>query len=177
MSFLSLVPGLARPLLAVALATFSAGAVWQIQSWRYERQLAVQARLHLQTLNQLAQVSASAQQKQSEQHFALEQRLYSTEQAQQRVLNDAKQRQARLRDRLATAELRLSVLLDATDSARSNSLSATTASGRMVYGTQRAELDAAHAQRIISITGDGDQGLIALAACQGYVREIQKAAQ
>ena len=172
MSFLSLVPGLARPLLAVALVTFSAGAAWQIQSWRYERQLAVQARLHLQTLNQLAQVSASAQQKQSEQRFALEQRLYSTEQTQQRVLNDAKQRQARLRDRLATADLRLSVLL-AQPASRPDTVPASTTSSGMVYGAQRAKLDPAHAQRIISITDDGDQGLIALAACQKYVREIQ----
>ncbi|MBC2658455.1 lysis protein, partial [Pseudomonas sp. MSSRFD41] len=29
----------------------------------------------------------------------------------------------------------------------------------------------AAAQRIVAITGDGDQGLIALAACQAYVRQ------
>ena len=36
----------------------------------------------------------------------------------------------------------------------------------------RARLDPAHAQRIIGITDAGDQGLIALAACQAYVREV-----
>lgn len=55
------------------------------------------------------------------------------------------------------------------------SVPATTAPGSMVYGTQRAELDWAHAQRIIGIAAEGDEGLIALAGCQGYVREVQKA--
>ncbi|MFP3500120.1 lysis protein, partial [Pseudomonas sp. SIMBA_059] len=32
----------------------------------------------------------------------------------------------------------------------------------------------AHAQRIIAITDDGDRGLIALQACQAYVREVTK---
>ena len=41
-----------------------------------------------------------------------------------------------------------------------------------VLGVHRARLDPAHAQRIIGITGDGDQGLIALQACQSYVKEI-----
>lgn len=36
----------------------------------------------------------------------------------------------------------------------------------------RAELVPAYAQRIVAITYGGDQGLIALAACQAYVREL-----
>lgn len=42
----------------------------------------------------------------------------------------------------------------------------------VVHGGARAELDPAAAQRIVGITGDGDQGLIALAACQSYVKDI-----
>ena len=34
--------------------------------------------------------------------------------------------------------------------------------------------DPAHAQRIIGITDAGDQGLIALAACQAYAREVSR---
>ena len=40
------------------------------------------------------------------------------------------------------------------------------------HGIVRARLDPAHTQRIITITDDGDQGLIALTACQAYVREV-----
>ena len=36
----------------------------------------------------------------------------------------------------------------------------------------RARLDPAHAQRIIGITDEGDRGLITLAACQAYVKDI-----
>ena len=172
MSLIGLVPGLTRPALAVALISIGAGAAWQVQGWRYERQLADQARLHQQTLNQLAQVSASAQQNQRDQRFALEQRLYSNDKTYQRALNDAKQSQARLRDRLATADVRLSVLLAQPATCFPASVPATTAPGSMVYGTQRAELDRAHAQRIIGIAAEGDEGLIALAGCQGYVREL-----
>ena len=45
--------------------------------------------------------------------FALEQWQAASDQAHYRVLTDAKTNQARLRDRLATADLRLSVQLDA----------------------------------------------------------------
>jgi hypothetical protein len=44
----------------------------------------------------------------------------------------------------------------------------------VVHGGTRARLDPAHAQRIIRITDAGDQGLIALAACQAYVREVTR---
>ena len=40
------------------------------------------------------------------------------------------------------------------------------------HGAARAHLDPAHAQRIIGITNDGDQGLIALAACQAYAKTV-----
>ena len=51
-------------------------------------------------------------------------------------------------------------------------MQATTGPGGVVHGTARTQLDRAHAQRIIGITSDGDQGLIALAACRGYVRGV-----
>ena len=98
--------------------------------------------------------------------------MAASEQAHYRALTNEQTQQARLRDRLATADLRLSVLLDATDSVGRDGVQATTGTGCVVYGTARAQLDPAHAQRIIGITGDGDQGLIALQACQAYAKEI-----
>ena len=82
--------------------------------------------------------------------------------------------QFRLRDRLATADLRLSVLLDATTGASNGSMSATTATGGVVHGPTRAELDPTHAQRIIGVTDDGDRGLIALAAFRAYANEVSR---
>ena len=42
----------------------------------------------------------------------------------------------------------------------------------VVHAARRARLDPAHAQRVIGITYEGDQGLITLQACQAYVRAI-----
>ena len=107
-----------------------------------------------------------------EQRLALEQRLAASDQAHYKELSGAQKDQGRLRDRLATSDLRLSVLLDATDTASGCSVPADTGAGGVVHGGARARLDPAHAQRIIGITDAGDQGLIALASCQAYVREV-----
>ncbi|MBC3207920.1 lysis protein [Pseudomonas sp. SWRI111] len=162
---------LAKGVLLAVLAGASAAIAWQLQDWRYGKQLAEQARLHTETLSQLNQASAAQQRAEQDKRLALEQRLATSEQTHYRALSDAQRDQGRLRDRLATADLRLSVLLDATG-AGNGSVSATTAAGGVVHGPTRAELDPAHAQRIIGVTDDGDRGLIALAACQAYAKEV-----
>ena len=48
---------------------------------------------------------------------------------------------------------------------------AISSAGGVVHGRTRAQLAPAHAQRIVAITSDGDQGLIALAVRQAYVKE------
>ena len=162
----------AKGVMLAVLACASAAIAWQLQDWRYGKQLAEQARLHTETFNQLALATVAQQRAEQDKRFALEQRLATSEQTHYRALSDAQRDQGRLRDRLATADLRLSVLLDATTGAGNGSVSATTATGGMVHGPTRSELDPAHAQRIISVTDDGDRGLIALAACQAYVKTI-----
>ncbi|WP_434766140.1 lysis protein [Pseudomonas triticicola] len=163
---------LAKGVLLAVLAGASAAIAWQLQDWRYGKQLAEQGRLYTETLNQLAQATVAQQRAEQDKRLALEQRLATSEQIHYRALSDAQRDQGRLRDRLATADLRLSVLLDATTGAGNGTLSATTDTGGMVHGPTRAELDPAHAQRIIGVTDDGDRGLIALAACQAYATEV-----
>ena len=163
---------MAKGLLLAVLAGASVAIAWQLQDWRYGKQLAEQARLHTETLNQLALATAAQQRAEQDKRLALEQRLATSEQTHYRALSDVQRDQGRLRDRLATADLRLSVLLDATIGAGNGSLSATTATGGVVHGPTRAELDPAHAQRIIGVTDDGDRGLIALAASQAYAKEV-----
>ncbi|WP_409276888.1 hypothetical protein [Pseudomonas defluvii] len=70
--------------------------------------------------------------------------------------------------------MQLSVLLNVPATATSGSSGVREASGpgSVVHGCARAELNPMHAQRIVTITGDGDEGLIALQACQASVREI-----
>ena len=155
--------------LALMLAGF--GSAWQFQDWRYGRQLAEQARLHTDTLNQMSMVGAAAQQAEQDKRLALEQKLSASEKTHFEKMTNAQNDQARLRDRLATADLRLSVLIDA-DSASGCDLPQATATGGVDHATVRARLDPAHAQRIIAITDTGDRGLIALQACQAYVKAL-----
>lgn len=158
--------------LALLIAGF--GSAWQFQDWRYGRQLAEQAKLHGETLNQLATAGADAQKSEQDKRLALEQKLAASEQTHYRKLSDAQRDQDRLRDRLATADLRLSVLIDADSSASGCDVPKATGAGGVDHATVRARLDPAHAQRIIAITDTGDQGLIALQACQAYVQEISR---
>ncbi|POA44745.1 lysis protein [Pseudomonas sp. MPR-ANC1] len=162
----------AKGVLLGVLVGGSAAITWQVQDWRYGKQLAEQARLHTETFNQLALATVAQQRAEQDKRLALEQRLATSEQTHYRALSDVQRDQGRLRDRLATADLRLSVLLDATTGAGNGSVPATTATGGVVHGPTRVELDPTHAQRVIGVTDDGDRGLIALAACQAYAKEV-----
>ena len=157
--------------LGLVLAGF--GSAWQFQDWRYGKQLADQARLQAETLNQLTQAAATAQQAEQNKRLALEQRLAASEKNHFEKMTDAQKNQDRLRDRLATADVRLSVLLDGTDTASRCDVPAAPGAAGVVHAARRAQLDPAHAQRIIAITDEGDNGLIALRACQDYVRAIK----
>jgi hypothetical protein len=155
---------------ALALLLLTVGGTWKVQDWRYGKQLAKQSGLHQDDLTAISNVAAAQVRADQDKRIALEQRLSASDQTHHKELSDAQTNQARLRDRLATSDLRLSVLL-ADDSTGGCSVSTSTGAGGVVHGEARARLDPAHAQRILGITGDGDQGLIALAACQAYVRE------
>ena len=147
---------------------------WQVQAWRLGGQLERQASAHAQALSQQRQAALHQQQAEQDKRLALEQQLSASDQHHARELRDAQHNQAALRDRLATADVRLSVLLDATEPARGCAMPTATATTGLVHAAARARLDPAHAQRIIGITDAGDQGLIALRACQAYVHAVAR---
>jgi hypothetical protein len=160
-------------LAAILLAmVISAAGTWQVQDWRMGEKLAEQAGLHKDDLAAISNAAAAQTRVEQDKRLALEQQLAGQDQQHTRELSDAQRNQAVLRDRLATSDVRLSVLLDAADSASGCNVPATPGAVGVVHGGARAQLDPAHAQRILAITGDGDQGLIALRACQAYVRGI-----
>ena len=155
----------------LALVLGVAGGVWKVQGWRYGQKLAEQSAAYQADLTTISNAASDQVRTDQAKRLALEQRLAASDQTHQEVLTNAQKDQARLRDRLATADLRLSVVL-AQGSAGGCSVPAGTDAGGVVHGAVRADLDPAHAQRIIGITGDGDQGLIALQACQAYAKEV-----
>ena len=162
-------------LAAILLAmVISAAGTWQVQDWRMGEKLAEQAGLHKDDLAAISNAAAAQARVEQDKRLALEQQLAGQDQQHTRELSDAQRNQAVLRDRLATSDVRLSVLLDAADSASGCNVPAAPGAVGVVHGAARAKLDSAHAQRILAITGDGDQGLIALRACQAYVRAIAR---
>ena len=173
MRLIDLVPVAQRPwavaLMLLAIAGAAASGAWLVQDWRYGKALAEQAgqvdRAALKRTEEALAKLAIEQDKRS----ALERRLQTNDSTHYKELSDAKKAQQCLSDRLATADVRLSVLLAAGPVA---GVSATAGAGSVVHGATRTELDPAHAQRIIGITDAGDRGLIALKACQAYVREV-----
>lgn len=158
--------------LMLALMAGAAGVTWQVQDWRMGKRQADQAGLHQDDLARISTAAAAQARAEQDKRLATEQQLAIQDQQHIRELSDAQRTQAALRDRLATADVRLSVLIDATDTASGCDVSSSASAASVDHATRRAQLDPAHAQRILGITGDGDRGLIALRACQAYVRTI-----
>ncbi len=158
--------------LCLALMALAAALAWQAQAWRYGRQLAGQEQALVQQRLDQAEALHNLLLAEREQRLSLEQRLHDSDAQHFKELTDAQDAQARLRDRLATSDLRLSVLVER--SAGCAAVPAATGTGGVDDGPVRARLDPAHARRIIAITDAGDRGLIALRACQDYVRALAR---
>lgn len=174
MSALDLIPVPLRPWAAVLGVLFIAGTgawgAWAVQDWRYGNAMARQETKAAEKAQGIAEATAAQLKREQDHRLALEGRIKTDEATHYKVLTDEKKARQLVLDRLATTDLRLSVLLAA--GAGSAGMSTATGAGGLDYGATRAELDPAHAQRIVGITGDGDEGLTALAACQGWVREV-----
>jgi hypothetical protein len=181
MSILDLIPAPIRPwavaLVLLLVAGAAAGGAWVVQDWRYGQTLAEKVAQAATEGKAHAEAVTAALASEQGKRATLEGRLKTNDETHYRELSDAKKTQQRLSDRLATADVRLSVLLAGPFGAGADGVPATASAGGVVHGAARAELDPAHAQRIIGITGDGDEGLTALAACQGYVRAVWSASQ
>jgi CHASE1-domain containing sensor protein len=179
MSVLDLMPASLRPwaiaLVLLSIAGAAAGGAWTVQDWRYGKALAEQARKSAEAAQGRVEAALAAVTSEQGKRAALESRLKASDETHYRELSDAKKTQQRLSDRLATADVRLSVLL-ATDPGLSpdDGVPASASAGGVVHGGARVQLDPAHAQRIIGITDAGDQGLTALRACQEYAREVSR---
>ncbi|MDU9402531.1 lysis system i-spanin subunit Rz [Pseudomonas sp. zfem004] len=158
--------------LCALLLLLGAALAWQLQAWRYGRLLAQQEQQLVQQRLDQAEALHGLLLAEREQRQGLEQKLHDSESRHFQELTDAQQTQARLRDRLATADLRLSVLVER--GASCSAVPAATAASGLDHGPVRARLDPAHARRIIAITDTGDRGLIALRACQDYVRALSQ---
>ena len=108
-------------LLTLGLMAGSAWAAWEWQANAHGRRLAIKETAHLTERTNLGNANSEQIMAEQGKRLALEQWLAASDQSHYRALTDEKTKQARLRDRLATADLRLSVLLDATGAIRKSS--------------------------------------------------------
>ena len=164
--------------LAILLAlAIGFGGAWQVQDWRMGKKMAEriaeQSAHHQKELDAITGEAWLQQSAELDKRLATEEKLALQDQQHTKELSDAQRNQARLRDQLATADVRLSVLL-AEDPASSCNVPTAPGGAGVVHAAHRAQLDPAHAQRIIRITDDGDNAIIALRACQAYVRAIAR---
>ncbi|WP_034135897.1 lysis system i-spanin subunit Rz [Pseudomonas lactis] len=164
--------------LAILLAlAIGFGGAWQVQGWRLGKKMAEriaeQGAHHQKELDAITGEAWLQQSAELDKRLATEEKLALQDQQHTKELSDAQRNQARLRDRLATADVRLSVLI-AEDPASSCNVPTAPGAVGVVHAARRAQLDPAHAQRIIAITDDGDNAIIALRACQAYVRAIAR---
>ncbi|ETK39515.1 lysozyme [Pseudomonas fluorescens FH5] len=162
--------------LAILLALgIGFGGAWQVQDWRLGKKLAEriaeQGARHQTELDAITGEAWRQQAAEQDKRLATEQQLAIQDQHHTKELFDVQRNQARLRDQLATADVRLSVLL-AEDPASSCNVPTAPGAVGVVHAALRAPLDPAHAQRIVAITDDGDNAIIALRACQAYVRAV-----
>lgn len=163
--------------LILLLMAGAAGVTWQVQDWRMGKQLSeqlsAQSAAHQGKLDAITNEAWRQQKAEQDRRLDTEEKLTLQDQQHTKELSDAQRNQARLRDQLATADVRLSVLL-AEDPASSCNVPTTPGAVGVVHAARRAQLDPAHAQRIVAITDDGDNAIIALRACQAYVRAIAR---
>ena len=100
---------------------------------------AIQAGLHKDDLNAITNAAAAQVRTEHDKRLAIEQRWAASDQIHHEALTNAQKDQARLRDRLATSDLQLSVLI-AEDSTGGCSVPAGTGAGGVVHGGARADL-------------------------------------
>ncbi|MGY2367163.1 lysis protein, partial [Pseudomonas azotoformans] len=109
-------PGQILAAILLAMVISAAGA-WRVQDLRMGEKLAEQRAVHQKALDAITSEAWRQQTTEQDKRLATEQKLAAQDQQHTKELSDAQHNQSLLRDRLATADVRLSVLLDATDSA------------------------------------------------------------
>ncbi|MBH3440554.1 lysis system i-spanin subunit Rz [Pseudomonas luteola] len=152
--------------LVLGLMTGSGMIAWKWQEKSYQVQLAEKDRVYQSTLMDIAKSSAVQFKKEAERRAALESQLAQVDQQQYGKLTDVKKQNQSLRDRLATAELRLSVLIDNSASGSRAGMSTGSTSTGLDDGAHRAYLQPKVAADLARLADDADQCAIKLRGLQ-----------
>jgi len=123
-------------------------------------------------LRQVAEANAAVILKQQAERQDLEGRLAASDQQRYGELRHAQQEIERLSAAVADGSRRLSVR--ASCPAAAGGVSASTGAGRVDDGSQRADIHAEDARRIVAITGDADACAVKLSALQDWARSVTR---
>jgi len=156
----------------LSLMALSATGAWKWQANSYDARLAKQITEHKNFLRRVAEANAAVILKQRDERIDVEHRLATLDLQRYGELRHAQQEIERLSAAVADGSRRLSVRASCPASA--GSVSATTDSGSLDDGAQRADIHEEDAGRIVAITGDADACAVKLAALQEWVRAVSR---
>lgn len=153
-------------LLLIAIACFS---TWEVQDWRYNAQLADQARVHQVDLTAISNAAAAQSRQALDKQQAAEKALASLDRKAQKEKNNALAENDKLRADVASGARRL--LLAGSCRAGSGSVSGTTLCASL--GDAGAlELSPAVGSTVLSIRAGIIADQTALRAAQAYIRDV-----
>lgn len=154
-----------------ALGTYGA---WEFQAATYGKKIADLEQGHLLEINRIRDAGVIAQLKAQARYDQLAAVLHDQSSQQFEEAANEKKRNEELIARLRRdGDLRVSVAATSC-STRSSGGKETSATGQLVHGAFRAELDPTVAADLAGIAKDGDDAIRKLTACQSYVNKLQQ---
>lgn len=156
-----------------ALAFLLGGlAAWFWQDNKFTAQLATQAQRYSDTLDRINEDSRNAEQAAFAEAEQLRAVLASTSKQLYEAYVNAKNDAAQYHNDVAAGDERLSIPV--TNCPGAVQVPASPATGSVVHGAVRADVDPRVAARIVALTNRGDDAIRALGACQAWANEVSK---
>lgn len=159
---------LAYALVAAAMVGFGGSLGYGLRDMAADTEVANIERDHAATMRAISDAAAKA----AKDAIKKEQDLVGQIAALDKIRTEENERAGieidRLRDDISSGVYRMSVLTKSSPSCAG--LSKGSASASLDNGSPRAELDPAHAERIIAIPAEGDKAIRQLIGCQQYVK-------
>jgi hypothetical protein len=171
---------IAKIVVVVAVLAVGFCAGWTLNGWRYEAQLATANAAYEANMKTVSDTAAAAAEAQVAKTTDLQNQLAAEDAKHTKEMTDVQAQIAAAQAAVALPSGGLSVLATcpSTDTGSGNSVPSTPTASIVVHAAHvaaptRAVLDRGVAQRLLALTATGDKALVALSACQDYVKTIQ----
>lgn len=162
--------------IAVIVACTALGALgaWKFQAATYGKAIADLEQAHLLEINRIRDAGVLAVLKEQARYDQLATVLHDQSSQQfEEAAREKKRNEELIASLRRDGDRRVSVAATSC-SARSSGGKETSATGQLVHGTFRAELDPTVAADLGAIAAEGDDAIRKLTACQSYVKKIRE---